>query len=71
VWTDLAAWGGGRPVYWLGRSLDVLEAALPEGTDHASLVEIDAPPVGNVRAGPKLRLVKITLGKKLAAATPL
>jgi hypothetical protein len=71
VWTDLAAWGGGRPVYWLGRSLDVLEAALPDGTDHASLVEIDAPPVGNVRAGPKLRLVKITLGKKLAAATPL
>jgi hypothetical protein len=71
VWTDLATWGEGRPVYWLGRSLDALKEALPAGVDHASLGELDAPPVGNVNAGPKLRLVKLTFGKNLAAATPL
>ena len=43
VWTDIAAWAGDRPVYWLARSLDAVEAALPAGANYEGVAEVDTP----------------------------
>ena len=43
VWQDIATWAAGRPVYWLARSVEAAEAALPEGADYQSVGELDAP----------------------------
>jgi hypothetical protein len=43
VWADLATWAGNEPVYWISRSLDAVDSALPAGGDYRSVAEIDAP----------------------------
>ena len=43
VWADIRSWSGSKPAYWLVRSRDELEAALPEGTDYRWIAEVDAP----------------------------
>jgi hypothetical protein len=43
VWADVVAWAGDRPVYWLARSLDAVDNALPDEADYKSVAEIEAP----------------------------
>jgi hypothetical protein len=43
IWNDIVAWADGRPVYWLARSLDAVDAALPAEADYRSIGEVDAP----------------------------
>lgn len=43
AWEDLAAWAGGRPVYWFARSVESMANALPPGADYESIGEVDAP----------------------------
>ena len=58
VWADLATWAGGRPVYWLTRSIDTVDNSLPAGAEHSSVAEIDAPmAAGPGGGGPGARLM--------------
>jgi hypothetical protein len=43
VWSDIAAWADGKPVFWFARSLDAVDVALPTGADYRSIAEVDAP----------------------------
>jgi 4-amino-4-deoxy-L-arabinose transferase-like glycosyltransferase len=54
VWADVAAWAGGRPMFWFARSLDTVEGALPDGADYRSIAEVDAPVMGGLGGGPGL-----------------
>jgi 4-amino-4-deoxy-L-arabinose transferase-like glycosyltransferase len=52
VWQDIAKWAAGRPVYWLARSVDTVEAALPEGADYKNVGEVDSPTMMGMGGGP-------------------
>jgi hypothetical protein len=43
VWSDLATWAGGRPVFWFARTIAAIDDALPVGADYESIAEVDAP----------------------------
>lgn len=43
VWSDVLAWADGKPVYWLARSEDAVDAALPGAADYKRIKEVDAP----------------------------
>jgi hypothetical protein len=43
LWADVRAWAGDKPVYWLARSLELTDNALPEEADYRILGEIEAP----------------------------
>ncbi|MES2693533.1 MAG: glycosyltransferase family 39 protein [Verrucomicrobiota bacterium] len=43
VWADVAAWAGDKPIYWLARSEDAIDAALPESANYKRITEVDAP----------------------------
>lgn len=43
IWTDVRAWSGTRSIFWLARSLDEVESALPDGADCQSVGEMVAP----------------------------
>lgn len=51
VWADVRAWAGGRPVYWLTRSLDAIDSALPAQANYRTLTEIEAPMMGGPGGG--------------------
>jgi hypothetical protein len=43
VWADVRAWAGDKPVFWLARSVDQVDYALPVGADFHRIAELDAP----------------------------
>ena len=49
AWNDLQTWAGGMPVFWFARSLEAVDAALPEGADYRTVAEIDAPMMMAIR----------------------
>lgn len=56
VWADVVAWAGDKPVYWMARSLEAVDSALPDDADYTSVAEIEAPsmmgPGGGGPGGP-------------------
>jgi 4-amino-4-deoxy-L-arabinose transferase-like glycosyltransferase len=51
VWADIRTWAAGKPVYWLARSADAVEAALPAGAKLETVAEVDAPGMAMMPGG--------------------
>ncbi len=52
VWADVRTWAAGRQVFWLARSTDAVDTALPSAMDFQKIAEVDAPASGMPGGGP-------------------
>ena len=43
VWADVKTWAGDKPVFWIARSLESVDNALPDGAKYRSVAEVEAP----------------------------
>jgi len=43
IWSDVIAWAGDKPVFWLARSVDVVDDALPAKADYRTVATVPAP----------------------------